>query len=61
VQAKPTLAHTRNYSDFGALIIGENIGYSFAKYYIESTFLAIKGYHYGAFLWAFPFLHQRPI
>jgi hypothetical protein len=30
LQAKPTLDHTRSYSDFGASIIGDKTGYSFA-------------------------------
>jgi hypothetical protein len=60
LQGKPALDHTRSYSDFGALIIGDKTGYSFAKDYTESTLLATEGCHCGAFLWAFCFLHQGP-
>ncbi|CAK9258898.1 unnamed protein product [Sphagnum jensenii] len=59
-QAKPALDHTRTYSYFGASIIGDKTGYSFAKDYTENTFLATEGCHCGAFLWAFSFLHRGP-
>jgi len=60
LQAKPALDHTRSYTDFGASIIGDKTGYSFAKDYTDSTFLATEGCHCGAFLWAFSFLHRGP-
>jgi len=60
LQAKPALDHTRTYSYFGASIIGDKTGYSFAKDYTENTFLATEGCHCGAFLWAFSFLHRGP-